>query len=168
MIKKALLILSLALLNCTTNTDKGQKNTSNTTPKERITTKPETISKEKAQLIGVWKNEVSKLSFEFTVKDTAVHYTFTSPKRTIENIAKITTNNDVTLYGFEWSEYAGGAIDDGSEDVATKKEPPLPTELGFNINFHDNEFMIQNYGNAMNYFVIIEEASEKYVIFKKE
>ena len=115
---------------------------------------------------GVWKNETSNLSFKLFFKENQLHYTFTSPKRTFSNTAEITQNNLIIFKGFEWSEYAGGAIDNG-ESEEEKEDPPLPTKIGATINFESNEFVIQNYGNAMNYYTKIEEASEKYVTFKR-
>ncbi|WP_299628292.1 hypothetical protein [uncultured Tenacibaculum sp.] len=121
--------------------------------------------KERA-VVGYWKNETSNLSFKLFFKENQLHYTFTSPKRTFSNTAEITQNNLIIFKGFEWSEYAGGSIDDG-ESEEEKEDPPLPTKIGTTINFESNEFVIQNYGNAMNYYTKIEEASEKYVTFKR-
>ncbi|WP_075342425.1 hypothetical protein [Tenacibaculum agarivorans] len=118
------------------------------------------------KVVGTWINKTSNLSFTLTLKDKKLYYTFTSPKRSFTNTAYITHNNLIVFNGFEWSEYAGGTIDD--EGTEKHEAPPLPKEIGCAIDFENNKFIIQNYGNAMNYFVIIEEAEEKYVQFVKQ
>ncbi|WP_299683246.1 hypothetical protein [uncultured Tenacibaculum sp.] len=122
-------------------------------------------AKERA-VVGHWKNETSNLNFKLFVTNNQLEYTFTSPKRSFNGAAQITESNLIIFKGFEWSEYAGGAVDDGDEEEE-REQPPLPTEIGTTIDFESGEFVIQNYGNAMNYFTKIEEASEKYVSFKK-
>ncbi|WP_442266093.1 hypothetical protein ACSIGC_17715 [Tenacibaculum sp. ZS6-P6] len=122
-------------------------------------------AKERA-VVGHWKNEVSNLNFKLFVANNQLEYTFTSPKRSFNGTAQVTANNLIIFNDFEWSEFAGGAVDDGGDDKE-QGQPPLPTEIGTTIDFESDEFVIQNYGNAMNYFTKIEEASEKYVSFKK-
>ncbi|SNR16255.1 hypothetical protein [Tenacibaculum jejuense] len=131
----------------------------------QITTDAFLNQKKEKLAIGNWKNETSNLNFKLFIENHQLKYTFTSPKRSLSGTAKITENNMIIFDDFEWSEYAGGAIDE--EGIEKKETLPLPTQIGTTINFESNEFVIQNYGNAMNYYTKIEEADEKYVIFKR-
>lgn len=123
------------------------------------------------KVIGSWFNNTSNLKFILKVKEDRLQYTFISPIRRFTGMVYITDRNLIVFNGFEWSEYAGGAIDDGGEGLdnySNKMLLPLPTEIGCGIDLKKNEFVIQNTGNAMNYFTKIEEASEKFVLFKKQ
>lgn len=121
-------------------------------------------AKEK-EILGTWINKENSIKIEFQKVKNKLEYTFISPKRTLKNTAIVTHNDYIIFYGFEWSEYAGGAIEEENE----QKLPQPPTSFSAKLNVKENSFGFQNYGNAMNYFVIVEEASSgsKYVTFKK-
>lgn len=121
-------------------------------------------AKEK-EVLGTWINKENSIKIEFQKVKNKLEYTFISPKRTLKNTATVTHNDYIVFNGFKWSEYAGGAIEEENE----QELPPPPTSFSAKLNVKENSFGFQNYGNAMNYFVIVEEApsGSKYVTFKK-
>ena len=83
--------------------------------------------------------------------------------RKLSGIAKIDLNErkdgyNITFENIEWSEYLG-AID--PEGETSEEDLPLPQDIGGVL--YKNEITIQNYGNAMNYYVKLGECDVKYI-----
>lgn len=64
----------------------------------------------------------------------------------------------ITFENIEWSEYLG-AID--PEGESPDENLALPQEISGSLN--KNEIIIENYGNAMNYYVKLGECDVKYI-----
>lgn len=103
-----------------------------------------------------------KMKLTIDKKDEEYTYHLITGKRDIKGIIKILDEDDelyVQLPEVEWSE-------------SQSPESPNPSKDIFGADFYynkeDNSFLVQNYGDSMNYFVIFSECSDnKYVILKK-
>ncbi len=132
---------------------------------------------DKEQIIGNWINTECKLSFEISLKNNQLFYKFQSPKRTHSDSLDIIYNSKNKPFfrfkNFEWHANEGELGleygDDIPDSLIQEKEPlPLPTETEAFYDPVKENFVIQNYGNSMTYFVKIAEGCNKYLFFQHE
>ncbi|WP_344930957.1 hypothetical protein [Aquimarina addita] len=162
----------------------------NITTDNKVTIKKSTIKKDsvntqnqlwetkssfnRVNLVGRWENENCNLTFNIFKKNNKYHYKFKSKKREISNYLDI-IEEDKVLYlnfkGIEWYENKGELGPEYFEDIPDsliqKKEETLPTEVSALFENKEMNFVIQNYGNSMNYYTKLEEGCEKYLYFSK-
>ena len=69
----------------------------------------------------------------------------------------------ITFKNIEWSEYLGG-LDNEGEPIDKNLE--IPKSVSGTL--YEDEIIIQNYGNSMNYYVVFEECGEKYIELVKK
>lgn len=84
-------------------------------------------------------------------------------KRNVVGKAKISKSEGfywVTL-PIKWAEYEGDVTDESKERVSLE----LPTQIEF--QYSNKTLTMQNYGNAMNYYVVLGECGDKYIELKK-
>lgn len=105
------------------------------------------------------KGEVQKcnLILELLRKNGDYYYYFTSQTRKLEGRVLFSRSFDnsetyLTLVGIQWAENSGAVSD-------------LP--MGVDGLLSENEITIQNYGNAMNYYVKINDCDLKYIHLRK-
>lgn len=67
----------------------------------------------------------------------------------------------VTFEGIEWAEFEGDISNDSEQESSAKPAIKLP--IGIDGQFKGNEITIQNYGNAMNYYVKFGGCGDKYI-----
>lgn len=69
----------------------------------------------------------------------------------------------IKLEGIQWAEYKGDISKDESINEDIQGRP-----VGIDGLLNENEIIIQNYGNAMNYYVKFQECSQKYIYLIKK
>jgi len=69
----------------------------------------------------------------------------------------------VILQDFQWAEYKGNLM-----DVEDPDEVPSLDMWGLDLYYDKGELTFQNYGNAMNYYVKMNECDQKYIRLIKE
>ena len=125
---------------------------------------------------GVYKTEINEneiepcnLIIKITKKNGEYYYNYKSESRNLNgkvsflrNIEKNVIN--IVLEGIKWSEYRGDVTNQDDENYE-EKDLELPNEI--EGNFNENEIKIQNYGDAMNYYVKLNDCGKKYIEFKK-
>lgn len=67
----------------------------------------------------------------------------------------------VTFEGIPWSEYEGDISQDPEGEETERPELEIP--VGIDGQFSGNEINIQNYGNAMNYYVKLGSCGDKFI-----
>lgn len=97
-------------------------------------------------------------------------YTLTSDT-TYQGKVSISKNQEnketyVTFEGIEWAEYEGDISNDSEDERTQKSEMKLP--VGIDGRFTGHEITIQNYGNAMNYYVKLAGCGDKFIRLVKQ
>ncbi len=122
------------------------------------------------EIVGIYEVESESaikegcdLKVEITKVKSTYYYTLTSAIREKSaelSVDKIENSDELALIlnEIQWSEYKG---DISNEKESKEKELKIP--VGINATFLNNEIIIQNYGNDMNYYVQLGECSEKYI-----
>lgn len=113
--------------------------------------------------------EICNLTIKITKKNGEYFYNYKSESRILNGKVSFSRNIEdnetyIILEGIEWSEYSGDVSNQDDENYE-EKELELPNEIGG--LFNENEITIQNYGNAMNYYVKLNDCGKKYIEFKK-
>lgn len=132
--------------------------------------------KKEPDIVGRWKNERCHILIDIVKNDAGYFYTFQSKKREIKDSLNIIYDGDVPYLHFEgikWSEYKGMLGPEHFEDMPDSlivKKKPLVIPVGISAVYEAeiDDFIIQNYGNAMSYYVKLEEGCEKYLYFKRQ
>ncbi|WP_027471518.1 hypothetical protein [Saccharicrinis fermentans] len=140
-----------------------------------VTNESSVISLE--SITGLWLNKECNISFQISGSINALTYVFTSEKRKLTGSVDIKEEgtNDVYIIfnGIEWSEYLGELGPEYFEDIPDslvheKPELILPTTISALYSSEESNFVIQNYGNSMNYYVKLSEGCDKYIYFSKQ
>ena len=123
---------------------------------------------------GVYKTENSENKIEpcnlivtITKKNGKYYYNYKSESRTLNGKVSFYRDIDeayITLEGIKWAEYEGDVTNQDDENYE-EKELDLP--IGINGSLSENEILIQNDGNAMNYYVKLNDCGVKYIYLKK-
>jgi len=131
---------------------------------QRIPALPENI-------VGIYRSSAPtecKLELKITQGQQGFFYVLTTPERILKG--KITfvrsleeATNYILLGGITWAENEGDVSNAEDEDNAAELELPVGIE-GF---FNPGEITIQNYGNAMNYYVKLADCGDKYIYLRK-
>lgn len=104
-----------------------------------------------------------KIDLKLYFEKKQLKYKIKTSRRDITANADIKLNEQkdgyyVTFYNLEWSENSGAAEPDGDQ---SEEDSPLPQEVEGMLN--QDEIIIQNYGNAMNYYVKLGECDVKFI-----
>ncbi|QNK64198.1 hypothetical protein H7F33_06845 [Pedobacter sp. PAMC26386] len=67
----------------------------------------------------------------------------------------------IVFEGIKWAEYEGDVSSDTTDNVSPNPQPKLP--VGVAGSLLNGEIIIQNYGNAMNYYVVFTACGEKFI-----
>ena len=172
------LILSV-LLSCNTRSSNNEIIYNSKIQKDTLKIKNKIITNEKTfkeiDILGKWENEKCSLSFQIFKKRNQYNYIFKSEKREISDTLEI-TQEDRVIYlnfkGIEWFENKGELgpeyFEETSDSLIQEKEEVLPIGITALFDSKEKNFVIQNYGNAMNYYTKLEEGCEKYIYFYKK
>lgn len=97
-----------------------------------------------------------KFELEFKLKKEKLNYHLKTVKRNINGTAKISLDKDGRVYiifPIEWDDYQGDMTLDTYEQYTGEK--PQSVSMGFDPEL--KTIMFQNYGNAMNNYIIFDE-----------
>ncbi|GAA4313436.1 hypothetical protein GCM10023149_09200 [Mucilaginibacter gynuensis] len=89
-------------------------------------------------------------------------YTIKLNGKTLKGKATVSKTGDETFINFEgikWAEYEGDISNESAEHDTTNVEIPV----GIDASLEDHELIIQNTGNAMNYYVKFSGCDAKYI-----
>ncbi len=125
-------------------------------------------------IVGQYCQKKCDFNIEITKNKGEYRYKLTIPNKTFRG--KITFSRDENLYlTFEGIEYAEDYFDIELFEEDKEKEKGFEKlkkigkrKVGFQGLIDSDEITIQNYGNSMNYFVIFNHCSEKYILLKKQ
>ena len=130
---------------------------------------------DKKHLIGKWENKKCNLSFQIFKNNNQYNYTFKSEKREMSDSLNIIEEGEsiyLNFKGIEWSENKGELGPEYFEDIPDslieEKKEILPIGISALFDAKEEKFVIQNNGNAMNYYTKLEEGCEKYLYFNKK
>jgi hypothetical protein len=103
------------------------------------------------------------INLELYFVEDQLKYTFQTNTRKISDNVELEFNESkdgyyITFNNFKWAENLGTLDDEGNATDNTLY--PMPDVDGV---LYENEITIQNYGNAMNYYVKIGECDVKYI-----
>ena len=123
---------------------------------------------------GAYYNDMCNLTLTFTKSKGEYYYTYQSNERSLKGKINFYREEDLymTLTEIEYAEdYFDVALFE--EDPEKEKEYAKLKEIGkrrvgVECYYSPDELTIQNYGNAMNYYVKLNDCSEKYIHFKKQ
>jgi hypothetical protein len=115
------------------------------------------------------KEESEKCMMTITIEKAhkGYNYRFKTDSRSLNGkltveADKIEHGYNITLEGIEWSEYEGELDEEGEP----KQELELP--VGISGVIQENQIIIQNYGNSMNYYVKLPDCGKKYIVLQKQ
>jgi hypothetical protein len=135
------------------------------------------IQPSKTKIEGVYEvvnepNEVEKCAITITIEKVGPQYIykFKSDSRSLEGKVSLKVNEEkdgfyITFEGIQWSEYEGELVMGEDGDYYPKED--LENPVGINGLIKENQIMIQNYGNSMNYYVQLSDCGKKYIFLKK-
>ena len=124
---------------------------------------------------GKYYNDHCNLTLSFSKFKGQYYYTYRSDERTLKG--KVNFSRGKELYiNLTNIEYAEDYFDVGLTDDQDLEKEKLYKELkkegvrtvGIECLYNSEELTIQNYGNAMNYYVKLSDCGEKYIHFKKQ
>lgn len=106
---------------------------------------------------------ICKMNLTLYYQKNQLKYKLKTNTREFSDDAEIELNEKkdgyyITFKNIEWSEYLGG-LDNEGEPI--DKNLSIPENVSGTL--YKNEIIIQNYGNAMNYYVVFDECGEKYI-----
>lgn len=125
-------------------------------------------------LIGEYYNDMCNLTLLFTKSKGEYYYSYKSKERNLKG--KLNFYREDGLYiNLSEIEYAEDYFDVSlaEEDPEKEKEYAKLKKIGKRTvgvegQYSPEEITIQNYGNAMNYYVKLNDCGEKYIHFKKK
>ena len=123
---------------------------------------------------GIYKTENSEnkietcnLTLTITKKNGKYSYNYKSESRTLNGKVSFYRDIDeayITLEGIKWAEYEGDVTNQDDENY---EEKDLELPIGIEGSISENEILIQNDGNNMNYYVKLNDCGVKYIHLKK-
>mgnify|MGYP003585327353 CR=1 FL=1 len=141
------------------------------TPEKELKTHPENnIEKSRKLLFDIegeyfFKAETTgcKMNLTLYYANNQLKYKLKTNTREISDNATLQLNERkdgyyITFENIEWSEYLGALDEEGNP---IEENLSLPQEISGELN--ENEIIIQNYGNAMNYYMKLGECDVKYL-----
>lgn len=146
------------------------KHRSNRVPnrvKQRVKVQKKVLTK---LLLGTWRDEKDNFTITIYIKHRRLHYTIQTPKRKLTGELKITVEDAVYIdfSNVRWAEWRGSLTDEEYADVGKpQKKEELPVGVEALFDWENEEFVIQNDGNAMNYYVKFRESNSKFMEFRR-
>lgn len=146
------------------------KNRSNRVPnrvKKRVNAQKKALTK---LLLGTWRDKKDDFTITIYAKHRRLHYMIQTPKRKLTGELKITVEDAVYIdfSNVRWAEWRGSLTDEEYADVGKpQKKEELPVGVEALFDWENEEFVIQNDGNAMNYYVKFRESNSKFMEFRR-
>ena len=172
------------LTSCSSSTDHRMEQTNSTIKTNKDNVKLDTLSKmtasskktytEKEILDRIEGRYVyqeiltnSILELNLVVKKNQLNYQIKTTKRNCTGLAKLSIDEDGQIFIFipiEYDEYEGDLTSEDDKKSISEK----PKEICMSFDPELNAFVFQNYGNTMNYYVILNEfGDDKYIELRK-
>lgn len=125
-------------------------------------------------IVGSYYNERCDITLSFSRSKGEYYYTYTSKERNLDGKINFYRGEDLYIY-LPNIEYAEDYFDIllFEEDPEKEKEYEAlkqkgKRKVGIDCYFSPEELTIQNYGNAMNYYVKLYDCGEKYIHFQRQ
>lgn len=150
--------------------DMSKKKKENKIPK-RVNARLSQYKKDFEKLfLGRWKDETGDIKITIYVKHADLYYRVETSNHTWKGKLKITPDGYMVFPQVRWAEYRGDLASerDYSQIGKLQKVEELPVGVSALFDWHNEEFVIQNSGNAMNYYVKFKESDKKYIYFRRE
>ncbi|CAM4125768.1 hypothetical protein [Flavobacterium weaverense] len=120
-------------------------------------------------IVGNYTNdeEGSHCKFKLTlcVKNEKLKYYIETEKRKISGIAKMSIEENgfiFIIFPIEWDDYQGDMTQNNYEKYTVEK----PQQFDMSFDIEEKTLYFQNYGNAMNNYIIFDECDEKGISLK--
>lgn len=162
-VSRILMSLFLTFGVCMASCQSGQSQNTSKTSKKVVAVKDQFAG----HYVSVPINEGEAKSCDITVdivkKAGKYLYTLTTDT-TYKGSLKISREGKdtyVTFEGIPWAEYEGDISQDPEGEETERPEMEIP--VGIDALFSGNEINIQNYGNAMNYYVKLGSCGDKFI-----
>lgn len=125
-------------------------------------------------IIGEYHNDVCNLTLSFSKLKGEYYYNYKSTERNLKGKVVFSREDDlyITLSEIEFAEdYFDISLPE--EDLEKEKEYEELKRIGeryigVDCYYSPEELIIQNYGNAMSYYVKLSDCGEKYIHFKRQ
>jgi hypothetical protein len=127
----------------------------------------------KKVLVGKWNGEDNRIQITMRAKNKKLYHTVKTAQNTWKGKVELEANREGLYIMFSqvrWSEFRGdlASEEDYTEVGEPQKIEELPVGVSALFDFKNEEFVIQNAGNAMNYYVKFKESDKKYIYFRRE
>ena len=155
--------------NTNTSKDRTMRDTISkiTVPSKKTMTEKEILGRIEGRYFYKEIRTNSTLELSLFVKKNQLSYQLKTNKRNSTGLAKLTIEDDGYIYiilPIEYDSYEGDITSEN--DKSDKSDKPQEITMRFDPEYHTIDF--QNYGNAMNYFVVLDEfGDDKYIQLSK-
>lgn len=159
-VSRILMSLFLTFGVCLASCQSGQ---SQNTSKKVVPVKDQFVGHYVSVPISEGETESCSMTVDIVKKAGKYFYTLTTDT-TYKGSLKISKEGKdtyVTFEGIPWAEYEGDISQDPEGEGTERPELELP--VGIDALFSGNEINIQNYGNAMNYYVKLASCGDKFI-----
>jgi hypothetical protein len=120
---------------------------------------------------GSYKSEDCNIEIIIKKERERYYYTFISEIRTLKGEISLKRNdryNEIILEGIEYAEdyFDVGLPEENPEYEELKKDGNR--RVGIDCFLDSDKITIENYGNAMNYYLKLRDCGNKYIVFSKQ
>jgi len=127
----------------------------------------------KKVLVGKWKSEDNRIKITIGIKNKKLYHIVKTAKNSWKGKVEVEASSEglyIIFSKVRWSEFRGDLSSERDyEEVGKPQElDELPMEIAALFDWENEEFIIQNSGNAMNYYVKFEESDRKFIYFRRE
>jgi len=124
-------------------------------------------------LIGTWKGEDNRIKITIRAKNEKVFHMLKTANHTWKGKVELEASREglyVIFSNVRWAEFRGNLASERDYEEVGKpqKLDELPMEIAALFDWKNEEFVIQNSGNSMNYYVKFKESDKKFIYFRKE
>lgn len=118
-------------------------------------------------IVGTYVADECKFELKFYKQNKKVHYSIQTEKRKIKGVAKISMDENgyiAVIFPIQWDDYQG----DMTQETYEPNREEKPQEVYMTFYTESKTLDFQNYGNAMNNYIIFDECDVKYVTLKRD
>ena len=156
-------------LNLQLKSDTIQNNNDNDSTTSNKSIEKYTVKEIRNFIVGNYTNDEEgshcKFKLALTVKNEKLKYFIETEKRKISGIAKMSIEKNgfiFIIFPIEWDDYQGDMTQDNYEKYTGEK----PQQFDMSFDIEEKTLYFQNYGNAMNNYIIFDECDEKGISLK--
>ncbi len=124
-------------------------------------------------LVGTWSGEDNCIHITIGTKNNRLFYTVKTDNHTWKGKVDLEASREGLYIGLShvrWAEFRGNLTTERDYEEVGKPQniEELPVGVSALFDWKNKEFVIQNSGNAMNYYVKFKESDRKYIYFRRE